>query len=103
MLWGVRGLGTRAIFSTASKQMFSFVVQPGIQSAKDLKGKLVGIPSIGSLGYKITVKVLREVGVDPDKDVRFIAVGGDQTRTQQLRAKQIDATMINPPSQHRHA
>jgi NitT/TauT family transport system substrate-binding protein len=97
MLWGVRGLGTRAIFSTASKQMFSFVVQPGIQSVKDLKGKLVGIPSIGSLGYKITVKVLREVGMDPDKDVRFIAVGGDPNRAQQLRAKQIDATMINPP------
>jgi NitT/TauT family transport system substrate-binding protein len=77
--------------------MFSLVVQPGIQSVKDLKGKLVGIPSIGSLGYKITVKVLREVGVDPDKDVRFIAVGGDPNRAQQLRAKQIDATMINPP------
>jgi len=77
--------------------MFSFVVQPGIQSVKDLKGKLVGIPSIGSLGYKITVKVLREVGMDPDKDVRFIAVGGDPNRAQQLRAKQIDATMINPP------
>jgi NitT/TauT family transport system substrate-binding protein len=97
MLWGARGLGTRAIFSTASRQMFSLVVQPGIQSVQDLKGKLVGIPSIGSLGHKITVRVLRKLGIDPDKDVRMLAVGGDASRSQQLRAKQIDATMINPP------
>jgi NitT/TauT family transport system substrate-binding protein len=97
MLWGARGLGTRAIFSTASRQMFSLVVQPGIQSVKDLKGKLVGIPTIGSLGHKITVRVLRKLGIDPDKDVRMLAVGGDASRSQQLRGKQIDATMINPP------
>jgi NitT/TauT family transport system substrate-binding protein len=97
MLWGARGLGTKAIFSTASRQMFSFVVQPGIQSTRDLKGKLIGIPSIGSLGHKITIRVLQKVGIDPDKDVRMIAVGGDASRVQQLRAKQVDATMINPP------
>jgi NitT/TauT family transport system substrate-binding protein len=57
----------------------------------------VGIPSIGSLGHKITVRVLRKLGIDPDKDVRMLAVGGDASRSQQLRAKQIDATMINPP------
>ena len=97
MLWGVRGLGTRAIFSTASRQMFSLVVQPGIASTNELRGKVIGIPSVGSLGYKITVRVLRELGIDPDKEVRLIAVGGDPSRAQQLRAKQIDATMINPP------
>jgi len=97
MLWGARGLGTKAIFSTASRQMFSLVVQPGIQSIKDLKGKLIGIPSIGSLGHKITVRVLRKVGIDPDKEVRMVAVGGDVSRVQQLRGKQVDATMINPP------
>ena len=97
MLWGAKGLGTTAIFSTASRQMFSLVVQPGIQSVNDLKGKLVGIPSIGSLGHKITVRVFRKLGIDPEKDVRMLAVGGDASRSQQLRAKQIDATMINPP------
>jgi NitT/TauT family transport system substrate-binding protein len=97
MLWGAKGLGTRAIFSTASRQMFSLVVQSDIQTIKDLKGKLVGIPSIGSLGHKITVRVFRKVGIDPEKDVRMIAVGGDASRSQHLRSKQIDATMINPP------
>jgi NitT/TauT family transport system substrate-binding protein len=97
MLWGVRGLGTRAIFSTASRQMFSLVVQPEIRSVSDLKGKIIGIPSVGSLGYKITVRMLRKLGIDPEKDVRMLAVGGDSTRSQQLRLKQIDATMINPP------
>jgi NitT/TauT family transport system substrate-binding protein len=97
MLWGAKGLGTRAIFSTASRQLFSFVVQPTIHSVHDLKGKMLGIPSIGSLGHKITLRVLRKLGIDPEKDVRMLAVGGDANRSQQLRAKQIDATMVNPP------
>ena len=97
MLWGVRGLGTRAIFSTASRQMFSLVVQPELRSVSDLKGKIIGIPSVGSLGHKITVRVLRKLGIDPEKDVRMLALGGDTNRSQQLRFKNIDATMINPP------
>ncbi len=97
MLWGAKGLGTKAIFSSASRQMFSLVVQPGIQSTMDLKGKTFGIPSIGSLGHKITIRVLRKLGFDPEKDVKMLAIGGDASRVQQLRSKQVDATMINPP------
>ena len=69
---------------------------PEFNRSRILK-KLVGIPSVGSLGHKITVRVLRKVGIDPERDVRMLAVGGDASRSQQLRAKQIDATMINPP------
>jgi NitT/TauT family transport system substrate-binding protein len=97
MLWGAKGLGTRAIFSTASRQLFSLVAQPTIRTVDDLRGKMIGIPSIGSLGHKITVRVLRKVGIDPEKEVRVVPVGGDANRSHQLRAKQIDATMINPP------
>ena len=49
------------------------------------------------MGHKITVRVLRKLGIDPEKDVRMVAVGGDASRVQQLRGKQVDATMINPP------
>lgn len=41
--------------------------------------------------------MLRKLAIDPEKDVRMLPVGGDASRVQQLRAKQIDATMINPP------
>jgi ABC-type nitrate/sulfonate/bicarbonate transport system substrate-binding protein len=37
------------------------------------------------------------VGIDPDRDVKIINVGDEGVRIQQLKAKQIDAAMINPP------
>jgi NitT/TauT family transport system substrate-binding protein len=87
----------RVILSTADKQMFSLVVQPDIKTVENLKGKIVGIASFGGTQYTITVGVLRAVGIDPERDVKVINVGGEDIRVEQLRAKQIHAAMINPP------
>ena len=93
----VRGLPMRVILSTADKQMFSLVVQPDIKTVENLKGKIVGIASFGGTQYTITVGVLRAVGINIERDVKVINVGGEDIRVEQLRAKQIHAAMINPP------
>jgi len=93
----VSGLDARVIFSTAEKQMFSFVVQPEIKTVADLKGKLVGISSFGGTQHLVTVGVLKAVGINPDKDVKVINTGNEAVRVQMLKAKQIHAAMINPP------
>jgi ABC-type nitrate/sulfonate/bicarbonate transport system substrate-binding protein len=93
----VSGLPVRVIFSTAEKQMFSFVVQPDIKSVENLKGKIIGISSFGGTQHLVTVAALRALGIDPDRDVKVINVGDEGIRAQQLRAKQIHAAMINPP------
>jgi NitT/TauT family transport system substrate-binding protein len=94
---GVRGLPARVIFSTAEKQMFSLVVQPEIRTVADLKGKIIGISSFGGTQHTVTAEVLKAVGINPDKDVKMINVGNEGFRAQQMRAKQLDAAMINPP------
>ena len=68
---------------------------------KDLKGKSVGIPSIGSLGHKITVRVLRKLGIDPDKDVRMVAVGGDASRVA-AAPRQTDRRYDDQPAAQHH-
>lgn len=91
----VNGFDMRVVFST-SKQMFSLVVQPEIRSVADLKGKTVGTYAFGALQYAITSRVLKAARINPDKDVTWI-VGNDAVFRQQLRAKKIDAVLINPP------
>src|ERR1051325_12042832 len=51
----VSGLPVRVIFSTAEKQMFSFVVQPDIKSVENLKGKIIGISSFGGTQHLVTI------------------------------------------------
>jgi ABC-type nitrate/sulfonate/bicarbonate transport system substrate-binding protein len=94
---GVRGLPLRVILSTAERQMFSLVVQPEIRTVADLKGKIVGISSFGGTQHTVTAEVLKAVGINPDRDVKMINTGNEAVRVQQIRARQLDAAMINPP------
>jgi NitT/TauT family transport system substrate-binding protein len=46
-----------------------------IRSLGELKGKTVGIRNQGDTGYIGAKAMLRELGMDPDKDVEWISVG----------------------------
>jgi ABC-type nitrate/sulfonate/bicarbonate transport system substrate-binding protein len=91
----VIGFDVRVIFATANKQMFSLVAQPNIHKIADLKGKIIGIPGFGSLSQNIILRMLKSQAVS-DKDIKWI-IGNDVIFRQQLRAKTMDAALINPP------
>jgi ABC-type nitrate/sulfonate/bicarbonate transport system substrate-binding protein len=77
--------------------MYSLVVQPEIRSTRDLQGKSIGTSTFGTYHHVVTVRFLKALGLDPDRDVTVRAVGNDFIRIQQIRAKQMDASLINPP------
>lgn len=53
-------------------------VSPGspIKGYVDLKGKNVGVSDFGGTEYPVTRNVLKKMGIDPDRDVKWTAVGG---------------------------
>jgi NitT/TauT family transport system substrate-binding protein len=53
------------------------VVKPGsaIKSYNDLKGKKIGVSDFAGTEYPVTRNVLKSLGVDPDADVKWVAVG----------------------------
>jgi NitT/TauT family transport system substrate-binding protein len=46
-----------------------------LQSYQDLRGKKIGVSNLGATDYPVTREVLKNQGIDPDKDVSWIAVG----------------------------
>ena len=56
---------------------WSVAVKPDspVKSLADLKGKTVGIRNQGDTGYFGARAMLREIGIDPDKDVEWVSVG----------------------------
>lgn len=67
-------------------------------SIKDLKGKgKVGISSIASLSHRVSAWAIKEAGLDPDKDIQFVAVGGPLERVAALKAGQVDVIPATPP------
>src|SRR5207245_8264632 len=60
---------------------FVLEVSSDIKNTTDLKGKKVGVSSVGSSSDIATRVALRKLGLDPDKDVSIVAVGSAQERT----------------------
>jgi NitT/TauT family transport system substrate-binding protein len=63
----------------------------GIQKYEDLKGKKIGVSDLGTTDYPVTRAVLQNLGIDPDKDVQWIAVGAGVTAGVALQRGVIDA------------
>jgi NitT/TauT family transport system substrate-binding protein len=62
-----------------------------IKSYKDLKGKKIGVSDLGTTDYPVTRAVLQNIGIDPDKDVSWTAVGAGVTAGVALQRGVIDA------------
>jgi hypothetical protein len=56
---------------------WDIVVKPGspLKSYADLKGKKVGVSDFAGTEYPVTRNVLKSLQIDPDKDVKWVAVG----------------------------
>lgn len=69
-----------------------------VKTIPDIKGKLIGVPTLANEGVAITRFLARDAGMNPEADLRFIAVGSGAQAAQALRSKQIDA-YVAPRSQ----
>jgi NitT/TauT family transport system substrate-binding protein len=65
-----------------------------IKSVTDLKGKKIGIFSLGTGGAPLLKGYLRSNGIDPDKDVQIIATGAGAPALEALRADRVQALMF---------
>lgn len=78
------------------KMTNSLVVRPGIKTAKDLRGKVLGVQSIGGTNWLGAMLWLEHLELDPRRDNILIQAIGDQTvRAQALEAGKIDAAAVD--------
>ena len=91
------GLPVRIVMSLMDGSDHVLVSDPRIKRIEDLKGKTIGISSFGGAPHNQSVMILRKYGLNPDKDVTFLQIGGGTTRYMALENGSIQATMLVPP------
>lgn len=74
------------------------MVKPEIRRIEDLKGKKIGISSLGSAGDLIFGYVLRKYGIDSSRDLYWLAVGNTAERLQALYNGSVDAADLSYPA-----
>ena len=77
---------------------FYIVVQPEIKSLADLRGKPVGITRFGSSTDFTMRYILRKAGLEPDKEVPLLQLGGQPELAVAMEAKRIFAAPMTPPA-----
>ena len=73
--------------------------KPYPQNLIDLKGLKIGISGRGASTDTATRFMLKQAGLDPDKDVTIMPVGDPGTMLASLKNKVIDAAMAVEPTQ----
>lgn len=86
------------IIATPSNSMSGGVIAAkDVKTYNDLRGKKIGIASFGGnndIGLRFALK---KNGLNPDRDVTFLQLGGEKNRLTALERGAISATIMSPP------
>ena len=92
-----RGAPLTAVSVSLRRPLFWLIARPEIKTVKDVKGKIMGIVTIGGSQHTAARKLLAYHGLDPDKDVSFIQAGEEARQLQALVTNAIQVSAISPP------
>lgn len=88
-----QGVKMKIIYTAYRSYIFGIKVPTDspITSVADLKGKKVGVNSMGSNGVMISRAMAANAGLDPQKDINIVVIGEGAQAAAQLKNRQADA------------
>jgi NitT/TauT family transport system substrate-binding protein len=98
-LMRARGVDVELFFAQTTRVPFALLGRKdlNLKSVADLKGKIIAVTSPGSLTANLTKYFIMQAGMNPDKDVSLVSVGGGGEILGALKSKKADAAMLFEP------
>jgi NitT/TauT family transport system substrate-binding protein len=93
----LRGSPFKFLFTSYNRAMFWLYAKPEIRDVKGLKNKRVGVSGIGSGPDSLLREILRQNGLDANRDVTVLSLGVMPTIFSGLQSGIVDAAMLSPP------
>jgi ABC-type nitrate/sulfonate/bicarbonate transport system substrate-binding protein len=93
----LRGSPLKFLFTTYNRAMFWLYAKPEIRDVRALKGKRVGVSGIGSGPDSLLREILRQNGLDANRDVAILSLGVMPTIYSGLQSGMVDGAMLSPP------
>lgn len=94
----ISGLPVRIVAGFLDNWPMTLIAQPELKSLKDLKGKTLGISSFGSTPDVAARLMLKQAGLDADKEIKVLALGSDAARLTALKQRVVDVVIMSPPA-----
>ena len=94
----VRGFPLRVVAGFLDSSTHTLIARPEFKSVKDLKGRTLGVSSFGATADVAARMMIRHFGVDPEKEMKIVALGPDRARFAALQEGVVDVAVISPPA-----
>lgn len=91
----IEGADTIIMMGLLNSFTLSVITVPEIKKAADLKGKLIGVGSLGGSPTLLTQRLLKKWGLE--SDVKFLATGGYIESIAALEKRRVHAAVLDPP------
>ncbi len=94
---GAVGGGTdlKIIAASQGRVLHDLIVRHDIKKAEDLRGKRVGVTSIGGTGWMAAMLAFEQLGLNPDKDKLIVSAFGDMRIIgKALEAGNLDGALV---------
>ncbi|MBI4526508.1 MAG: ABC transporter substrate-binding protein [Deltaproteobacteria bacterium] len=94
----MRGLPVRVVAGFMDGSTHTLISRPEFKTVKDLKGRTLGISSFGATADVAARMMIKHYGIDPEKEMKIIALGPDRARFAALKEEVVDVAVISPPA-----
>lgn len=94
----IAGLPLRIVAGFLDNWPLTMISQAEIKSLRELKGKTVGVSTFGATPDVLARLMVRRAGLDPEKDIKVLALGSDAARVTALTQRVVDAVVMSPPA-----
>jgi len=93
----LKGAKLKMIACSQDRTPLAFVGKPELKSVKDLKGRTIAVGSYGSTPDIVARMVVKHFGLDPEADIKVLALGSDGARLAALKEGVVDVIIVAPP------
>jgi NitT/TauT family transport system substrate-binding protein len=93
----LKGAKLKMIACSQDRTPLALVGKAELKSVKDLKGRTIGVGSYGSTPDIVARMVVKHFGIDPETEIKVLALGSDAARLAALKEGVIDVIIVAPP------
>jgi len=93
----IRGIPVKVVACYLPATPIALIARPEFKSVQELKGKTIGLNTYGGTLESTARLFVKHFGLDPDKDVKFLATGTVDSRFAAMKQGLTAATLGSPP------
>jgi len=94
----LRGLPMRVVASFMDSSTHMLIARPEYKTLKELKGRTLAVSTFGATSDVAARMMFRQAGVDPEKELKIVFLGGERTRYTALKEGIVQVAVLSPPT-----